>query len=99
VNLLLKCVSTTATYYYFNNHNYTSSPHQTYPNNNANFSAAQNNFNNQEIRRESPSPPSEKMGIIDDESLEMFRQMVEIKKLLGQNQWSSVGLPTSRERR
>jgi hypothetical protein len=69
------------------------SRHQSYPNNNT-FSAAQNNFKNEEIRRESPSAPSEKRGIIDEEYLEMFRQMVEIKKLR-QNQSSSLALPTS----
>ena len=78
---------------YLNNDNYTSSPHQPYQNNNTNFSAAQNNFSNEKIR-EFPSPHTGKRSIIDDEFLDMFRQMVEIKIFLGQNQLSS-GLSAS----
>ncbi len=63
--------------------------HQTYQNNNTNFSAAQNNFSNEKIRREFTAPHTGKRSIIDDEFLDMFSQMVEIKKFLGQNQLSS----------
>ena len=78
---------------YSNNDNYTSSPHQPYQNNNTNFSAAQNNFTNEKIRRDFTAPHTGKRSIIDDEFLGMFRQMVEIKKLR-QNQLRSVGQPT-----
>ena len=75
---------------YFNSdNNYASSPHQLYQNNNTNFSAAQNNFNNEKIKSEIKAPRTEKRGIIDDETFKMFCQMVELKKFSGQNQLSS----------
>ncbi|MGC2383454.1 MAG: hypothetical protein WA631_10145 [Nitrososphaeraceae archaeon] len=80
---------------YFNSdNNYASSPHQLYQNNNTNFSAAQNNFNNEKIKSEIKAPRTEKRGIIDDETFKMFCQMVELKKFSGQNQLSS-GLSAS----
>ena len=80
---------------YFNSdNNYASSPHQPYQTNNTNFSAAQNNFNNEKIKEKSQHYTPKKRSIIDAETLELFRQMIEIKKFLGQKQLSS-GLSTS----
>jgi hypothetical protein len=79
---------------YFNNDNDISFPHQTYPNyNDTNQSVGQIGIN-EEIR-DSPSSPPKKRGLMDDQSLEILRQMFEIKKFLEQNQSTSGGLPVS----
>jgi hypothetical protein len=95
-NNLVRTVSGHHNYnnYFNSNNNYASSPHQPYQNNNTNFSAAQNNFNNEKTKREITAPHTGKRSIIDDEFLDMFRQMVEIKKIQGQNQLRS-GLSAS----
>lgn len=67
--------------------------YQTYPKNNNTLSAVASKFNNEETRRRFLSPNTQKRSVID-ETFEMLRQIVEIKKFLGQNQLSS-GLSTS----
>ena len=84
--------------YYRNNYIKSENNARTYdqktrPEKNTIFSTTASNFDNEETRRGFISQHTKTKGVIDDETLEMLRQITEIKKLLGQNQ-SSSGLFT-----
>jgi hypothetical protein len=68
-----------------------------YPEKNTIFSATASNYDNEKSRRVFSSQHTRNRGVIDDETLQLLRQMAEIKKFSEQNQLSAPNLSSTME--